>query len=319
MTRRGEVPERAKDGDVGALVGHHHGEHGHEIERRHRHDQHEDHRHHGLLDADGAEITGVIHGPVADLKARRQRLRERGGIVACAERIDEIHVQRHARIRVRQQRAHVVDGGDQQFAVVVLHGRIEHAGHVEFTQARLGHAVRVGGGNQHGDRIAESEPEHLRDATPDDDAIGCRESGRRDFLRRWIWRSARLRASWPGSMPRRRTGNMSGLRTASASSSMNGAAPVTCGARRTVSARAFQSGVPLGLRQERKCAHARRATQPVAQLAFQTVHHRENDDERRHPQAHAQQRHPGDEGDEELVGAGPHVAQADKQGQGIQH
>ena len=61
--------------------------------------------------------------------------------------------------------------GDQQFAVVVLHGRVEHAGHVEFAQARFRHPVRVRGGNQHRDRIAETEPEHLRDAAPDDDAV----------------------------------------------------------------------------------------------------------------------------------------------------
>ena len=67
----------------------------------------------------------------------------------------------------------------------------------------------------------------------------------------------------------------------------------------------------------RACADERQ--QPVAQLPFQPVHHRQDDDERDHAQAHAQQRYPGDEGNEELVGAGPHVAQADEQGQGIQH
>ena len=65
-------------------------------------------------------------------------------------------------------------------------------------------------------------------------------------------------ASWLGSMPRRRTGSMSGLRTASASSSMNGAAPVTFGARRTLAASAFQSGVPLacGGTKMRACAES---------------------------------------------------------------
>src|SRR5205085_1308385 len=48
-------------------------------------------------------------------------------------------------------------------------------------------------------------------------------------------------------------------------------------------------------------------------------HHGENHDERGDTQAHAQQRHPGDEGHEKLVGAGAHVAQPDEQGQGIQH
>ena len=67
--------ERAQDGDVGALVGDHHGQHGHQVERRHRHDQHQDDGHHGLLDADGAEIAGVIQRPVADLDAGRQQLR----------------------------------------------------------------------------------------------------------------------------------------------------------------------------------------------------------------------------------------------------
>ena len=80
-------------------------------------------------------------------------------------------MQRHARIRIRQQRAHVVERGDQQLAVVVLHRRVEHAGHLEFAQARFRHAVRVGGGNQHGDRVADAEPEHLRNAAPDDDAV----------------------------------------------------------------------------------------------------------------------------------------------------
>jgi hypothetical protein len=59
--------------------------------------------------------------------------------------------------------------------------------------------------------------------------------------------------------------------------------------------------------------------QPLAQLPFQPVHDRQDHDERHHAQAHAQQRDPRDEGDEKLVGASPYVAQADEQGQGIQH
>ena len=53
--------------------------------------------------------------------------------------------------------------------------------------------------------------------------------------------------------------------------------------------------------------------QPVAQLALEPVHDREHHDQRRHAQGHAGERHPGDEGDEERVLAGAHVAQAHEQ------
>ena len=132
-----------------------------------------------------------------------------------------------------------------------------------------------------------------------------------------------MRATSPscaGSMPRRRTGSISGLRTASASISMirRGARDVRR-ARARVAASCCQSGVAVDSGGDENARVRRQRQQPLAQLAFQAVHDRQDDDERRHAQAHAQQRHPGDEGDEELVGAGPHVAQADEQGQGIQH
>jgi hypothetical protein len=65
---------------IGALVGDHHGEHGDEVERRHRHDEHQDDGYHGLLDADGAEIARVIEGPVAHLEARGQPPRQLRGV-----------------------------------------------------------------------------------------------------------------------------------------------------------------------------------------------------------------------------------------------
>ena len=101
--------ERAQDRDIGALVGDHHHQHGHEVERRHRDDQHQDQRHHGLLDADGAEVVGVIQGPVADLAGPRGSVAPAPPSSARGQRIAEVHVQRHARIRIRQQRAHIVD------------------------------------------------------------------------------------------------------------------------------------------------------------------------------------------------------------------
>ncbi len=136
---------------------------------------------------------------------------------------------------------------------------------------------------------------------------------------RWSRRCRATSPSCVGSMPRRRTGIMSGLRMARASISMNGDAPVTP-APRARAAPVPASRVPrlrthghenTGVRRERQ--------QPLAQLAFQAVHDRKDDDERGDAQAHAQQRHPGDEGDEELVGTGAHVTQPDEQGQGIQH
>ena len=65
MMVRGEAPKRAQDGDVGALVVHHHDQHRHDVEGRHGDDQQQDQRHHGLLDADGAKVAGVVLGPVA--------------------------------------------------------------------------------------------------------------------------------------------------------------------------------------------------------------------------------------------------------------
>ena len=58
---------------------------------------------------------------------------------------------------------------------------------------------------------------------------------------------------------------------------------------------------------------------PIAQLILEAVHHRQDDDQRGDPDAHADDRRPGDEGDEELVGSRPDVAQSDEQRQGMEH
>ncbi len=52
--------------------------------------------------------------------------------------------------------------------------------------------------------------------------------------------------------------------------------------------------------------------QAIAQLALEAVHDREHHDQRRHAQRNAGERHPGDEGHEEGVLAGAHVAQTHK-------
>ena len=57
----------------------------------------------------------------------------------------------------------------------------------------------------------------------------------------------------------------------------------------------------------------REAQQAVTQLALESVHHRQHDDQGRDPQGHAPQRYPGDEGHEVGVLAGAHVAQAHEQ------
>ncbi len=60
-----------------------------------------------------------------------------------------------------------------------------------------------------------------------------------------------------------------------------------------------------GIRAERE--------QPVPQLILEPVHHRQDHDERDHPEHDAHERRPGDEGHEELVGARPYVAQPHEQ------
>ncbi len=72
--RRGEAPKRAQNGDVRSLVRDDHHQHRHDAEGGHRDYEHQDDAHHPLLDADGAEVVGVILRPVDDFEGRRQRL-----------------------------------------------------------------------------------------------------------------------------------------------------------------------------------------------------------------------------------------------------
>ena len=89
----GRGAERAQNRNIGALVRDHHGEHGDQVERRHRHDEHQDDGHHGLFDADGAEIARVIEGPVAHLDTGRKPPRQFRRVLRRAQRLDEVHVQ----------------------------------------------------------------------------------------------------------------------------------------------------------------------------------------------------------------------------------
>ena len=193
--------------------------------------------------------------------------------------------------------------GDQQFAVVVLDGRVEHADHVKFPQARFRHPVRVGGRNQHRDRIAQPEPEHLRDATPDDHAI---RTGRQ----------VREPAFDDGLGHARHFGFVVGVDAAQSHGQHVRLAHRQCfeldegrhtrDVRRLAHARGQRIPIPCSarLRQYENARVRGERQQAIAQLAFQPVHHRKNDDERHYTQGYAQQRHPGDEGNEELVGAG---------------
>ena len=63
----------------------------------------------------------------------------------------------------------------------------------------------------------------------------------------------------------------------------------------------------------------RQREQPIAQLVLESVHDREHDDQRRDAQRHSPERHPGDEGHEERMLAGAHVAQAHEHRQRLEH
>src|SRR3954468_3090412 len=72
--------EGTKNRDIGALVSDHHDQHGDDVEGRHGHNHHQDQGHHGLFDAYGAEVVGVVLRPVEQLeivgKLRAQLIRQ---------------------------------------------------------------------------------------------------------------------------------------------------------------------------------------------------------------------------------------------------
>ena len=59
--------------------------------------------------------------------------------------------------------------------------------------------------------------------------------------------------------------------------------------------------------------------QPVAQLALESVHDRDDRDQRRDAEADAEHRDPADERDEETLPPGADIAQADEHGQRVEH
>jgi hypothetical protein len=95
-------------------------------------------------------------------------------------------------------------------------------------------------------------------------------------------------------MPRTSVPFMSSPRASSACAETNGAAPTTCGCWRASGQRALHVG--HGRAAGRKNLDVRdHAEHAVAHFFLKTVHHRQHDDERRHPERDAQHGHARDE------------------------
>ena len=122
-----------------------------------------------------------------------------------------------------------------------------------------------------------------------------------------------------GSMPRTMAPLIDGGRLSMASVSRNGAAPIEPGrALQADAIRACQSaiGAPAG---RSSVACAERLSSRPRSSDLEAVHHRQHRNQGGHAHGDAEQRHPGDEGDEKAMLAGQRIAQAHEYGKGLKH
>ena len=280
----------------------------------------QDQAHHRLLDADRAEVRRVLlrssRAPwrrrptaAATAAARRRRAPSRRRSAGAGRRPRAAaRAPRHPRAQPARARRRAPAGPTSNTPATVK----------VCSRGRPPELMQFAARHHDGDLVADCR---RRAATPATRPRMMRRSpGTRSASRPCTrWRStSETPASAAGSRPCSSTGCRCPARPIIACTSANGATPDGARARRAPrSATASQS-----LHQPRRALERRmrgERDQPAAQFALEAVHHRDDGDQRRDADGHAQHRHPGDERDEEALPPGPDVAQADEDGQRMEH
>ena len=306
--RRGA--EGAQDRDVGALVIDHHDQHRHDIERRHSDDQQQYQRHHGLLDSNGAKVTGILLGPVAGRVAGAHGCAHRRHESGDLQRIGKAQPQPARALRQRRERPHVIEIRQDQRVVVVLQPGLKYTAHRELAQTRLGGTVGRGGGDQQRDAVTDPHPQLIGDVTAEDDGVtgGLQRAEFALHQQRPHIGDAGLQ---PGVDAPEHHGEHFGqahrqcreLDVRRHPDHPREALQALAQGALTV-ARGHAGGGDVGLGVQRQ--------QALTQLAFEAVHDRQDHDQRRDPQRHPGKGYPGDQRDEELVLARAYVTQTDE-------
>ena len=280
-------------------------------------DQQQDQRHHGLLDADRAKITRILLGPVADAVAaavpggdRGDRGAHRRHELPHLERVGEAQAQSARTLRQRRERSHVIELRQDQRVVVILEPGLEHSADRELAQARLRSAVRRRHRHQQRHRIADAHAQLIGDVAAEDHRIAAgpqrierpfHHQGPHVGDRRLEPRvdAAKHHRQHLGQ-PHRQRGQLHVRRHPDH----------TGDALQALAQRLF--GIARGHAGRGDVSLGTQRQQSIAQLALKAVHHRQDHDQRRDPERHARERHPGDQRDEELVLPRAHVAQTDE-------